>query len=137
MTSKASFIFFAITSGLFAAFSSVFAKLFSDEKTKLLHSYIQLSFVSEETTLLATRILFFAFTFICNSVMWTMFTKALNSASSSVQVSIVNGAANFSASAILGYLIFNEPLAVRWWIGACFILSGTILLSKSQKEKKE
>ncbi|CEG62973.1 hypothetical protein RMATCC62417_00194 [Rhizopus microsporus] len=69
--------------------------------------------------------------------MWTMFTKALNSASSSVQVSIVNGAANFSASAILGYLVFNEPLTVRWWIGACFILSGTILLSKSQKEKKE
>lgn len=48
MTSKASFIFFAITSGLFAAFSSVFAKLFSDEKTKLLHSYIQLSFVPEQ-----------------------------------------------------------------------------------------
>lgn len=30
--------------------------------------------------------------------MWTTFTKALNAASSSVQVSIVNGAVNFSAS---------------------------------------
>jgi hypothetical protein len=50
MSNKASFIFFAITSGLFAALSSVFAKLFSDEKTRLLHSYIisQLNFVPEE-----------------------------------------------------------------------------------------
>ncbi|CAO3675326.1 unnamed protein product [Rhizopus stolonifer] len=139
MTNKASFIFFAITFGLFAALSSVFAKLFSDEKTKVLHSYIiaQLSFVPEEATLLATRIIFFSFTFVCNSVMWTMFTKALNMANSSVQVSIVNGAANFSASAVLGYLVFNEPLTTRWWIGACFILAGTILLSQSQKDKKK
>lgn len=36
-------------------------------------------------------------------------------------------------------MVFNEPLALRWWIGASFILAGTILLSQSQKklEKKK
>jgi drug/metabolite transporter (DMT)-like permease len=37
----------------------------------------------------------------------------------------------------LGYLVFNEPLALRWWIGASFILAGTILLSQSQKRLEE
>ncbi|KAF1800441.1 hypothetical protein V8B55DRAFT_1536011 [Mucor lusitanicus] len=135
-----SFIPFAIVSGLFAALSSVFAKLFSDEKTAVFHSYISGHFhdvVPEHTSLLITRGVCFALIFGCNSVMWTTFTKALNAASSSVQVSIVNGAVNFSASAILGYFVFDEPLALRWWIGASFILAGTILLSQSQKRLEE
>ncbi|KAI8376353.1 transmembrane protein 42-like protein [Radiomyces spectabilis] len=69
--------------------------------------------------------------------MWTLFTKALNMAPSSVQVSVINGAANLSASALLGYLVFDEPLTLRWWCGASLILAGTILLSRSQKEKTE
>lgn len=40
----------------------------------------------------------FILIFGCNSVMWTTFTKALNAAPSSVQVSIVNGAVNFGSS---------------------------------------
>ncbi|GAA5816247.1 hypothetical protein MFLAVUS_009773 [Mucor flavus] len=119
MTSS-SFIPFAIISGFFAALSSVFAKLFSDERTELFHTYVlgQLNLVPEKTSLIVTRSICFALIFACNSIMWTTFTKALNAAPSSVQVSIVNGAVNFSASAILGYLVFNEPLALRWWIGA-------------------
>lgn len=34
----------------------------------------------------------------------------------------------------MGYLIFNESLALKWWIGASFILAGTILLSQAQKK---
>ncbi|CAO3639450.1 unnamed protein product [Mucor fragilis] len=140
MTKPASsFIPFAIISGFFAALSSVFAKLFSDERTAVFHSYISGHFhvVPEHTSLLITRGVCFALIFVCNSVMWTTFTKALNAATSSVQVSIVNGAVNFSASAILGYLVFDEPLALRWWIGASFILAGTILLSQSQRRLEE
>lgn len=47
---------------------------------------------------MVTRGICFALIFGCNSIMWTTFTKALNAAPSSVQVSIVNGAVNFSAS---------------------------------------
>lgn len=37
----------------------------------------------------------------------------------------------------MGYLIFNEPLALKWWVGASFILAGTMLLSQSQKKLDE
>lgn len=49
MTSS-SFIPFAIISGFFAALSSVFAKLFSDERTELFHTYVlgQLNLVPEK-----------------------------------------------------------------------------------------
>ncbi|KAI9483075.1 MAG: hypothetical protein EXX96DRAFT_129645 [Benjaminiella poitrasii] len=130
-----SFIPFAIISGFFAALSSVFAKLFSDERTALFHAYLSSLFhiVPEKTSLLITRGICFVLIFGCNSVMWTTFTKALNAAPSSVQVSIVNGAVNFSTSAMLGYVVFDEPLSLKWWLGASFILSGTVLLSQSQK----
>ncbi|KAI8371027.1 hypothetical protein BD560DRAFT_489554 [Blakeslea trispora] len=132
----ASYIPFAIISGFFAALSSVFAKLFSDERTATFYfdmMPIPCQIVPEKTALVMIRGLCFALIFACNSIMWTMFTKALNSSPSSVQVSIVNGAVNFSTSAIMGYLVFQEPLALRWWIGASFILAGTILLSQSQQ----
>jgi hypothetical protein len=47
---SSSFIPFAIISGFFAALSSVFAKLFSDERTAICHSYIssQLNIVPEK-----------------------------------------------------------------------------------------
>ncbi|KAI8880237.1 hypothetical protein K501DRAFT_255445 [Backusella circina FSU 941] len=130
-----SFIPFAIISGFFAALSSVFAKLFSDDRTALLHDYIK-HFIPIETSILATRGICFLLIFGCNSIMWTTFTKALNKATSSVQVSLVNGAVNFGASAILGYAIFDEPLALRWWIGASFILAGTLLLSKNTNKNE-
>ncbi|KAI7908044.1 uncharacterized protein BX663DRAFT_492802 [Cokeromyces recurvatus] len=140
MTSKNnSFIPFAIISGIFAALSSVFAKLFSDERTAYFHAYISSAFyiLPEKLSLLVVRGICFILIFVCNSVMWTTFTKALNVAPSSIQVSIVNGAINFSTSAILGHLVFREPLTLKWWLGASFILSGTVLLSQSQKRLEQ
>lgn len=53
-THSKSFIPFAIISGFFAALSSVFAKLFSDERTELFHAYVatQLNIVPEKVKLL-------------------------------------------------------------------------------------
>ncbi|KAI8374002.1 hypothetical protein EDC96DRAFT_572316 [Choanephora cucurbitarum] len=134
--SSTSYIPFAIISGAFAALSSVFAKLFSDERTTVFYTDIMSAYqlVPEKTALILIRGICFGLIFACNSIMWTTFTKALNRSPSSVQVSIVNGAVNFSTSAILGYVVFQEPLALRWWIGASFILAGTILLSQSQQK---
>ncbi|KAI7885108.1 hypothetical protein K492DRAFT_204179 [Lichtheimia hyalospora FSU 10163] len=144
-----SFIPFAVLSGVFASLSSVFAKLFSDQRTEQYHDAIIQFFTNQglldaipltmdtHISLLVLRGVCFGLIFVCNSLMWTLFTKALNAAPSSVQTTTVNGAVNFSVSALLGYLIFDEPLALGWWIGASMILSGTILLSRTDKVKKE
>lgn len=52
-TTSSSFIPFAIISGFFAALSSVFAKLFSDERTALFHAYFvgQLDLVPEKVNI--------------------------------------------------------------------------------------
>ncbi|KAI9270632.1 hypothetical protein BDA99DRAFT_502306 [Phascolomyces articulosus] len=143
-----SFIPFAVLSGIFASLSSVFAKLFSDTRTEIFHDAVT-SFITKQewvtipwtidpqNSLIAFRGVCFGLIFVCNSLMWTLFTKSLNAAPSSVQTTTVNGAVNFSVSALLGYLVFDEPLALGWWIGASFILTGTILLSRTQKEKEK
>ncbi|ORZ01070.1 hypothetical protein BCR43DRAFT_486321 [Syncephalastrum racemosum] len=141
----AAFIPLAVLSGIFASLSSVFAKLFTDTRTTLLHDRIvnyatalNLTIPFDpEISLLGLRGLCFGLIFACNSLMWTLFTKALNAAPSSVQTTTVNGAVNLTVSALLGYLIFEEPLALGWWIGASFILSGTLLLSRAQKQKTD
>ncbi|KAI9320250.1 hypothetical protein BX666DRAFT_1853814 [Dichotomocladium elegans] len=143
-----SFIPYAVLSGIFASLSSVFAKLFSDQRTEQLHDVI-LAFLNthcfsllpamdqSKYSLLVVRGICFGLIFVCNSLMWALFTKALHAAPSSIQTTTVNGAVNFSVSALLGYFIFDEPLALSWWMGASMILSGTVLLSRTQKQKTD
>ncbi|KAI8099526.1 uncharacterized protein BX664DRAFT_321512 [Halteromyces radiatus] len=140
-----SFIPFSLLSGFFAALSSVFAKLFTDERTAILvdtftnyySQYDTFLKIDTQVILLAIRGICFLLIFGCNSLMWTLFTKALHDAPSSIQVTIINGAMNLATSAIMGWIIFQEPLALRWWIGASFMLAGTILISQSQKRMAE
>ncbi|ORX61570.1 hypothetical protein DM01DRAFT_1332170 [Hesseltinella vesiculosa] len=144
-----SFFTAAVLSGCFAALSSVFAKLFTDERTAayvnvVAHYYSQYDWFAPKDIsmpLFIVRATCFILVFACNSLMWTLFTKALNKAPSSIQVTIVNGAANLATSAILGHVVFQEPLSLRWWAGASLMLTGTILISRGQakdtKDKKE
>ncbi|ORY73972.1 hypothetical protein LY90DRAFT_402164 [Neocallimastix californiae] len=70
--------------------------------------------------------------------MWANFTKALNVSSSSIQVTVINSATNFCLTAILGHLIFSEPLSLQWWFGASLIVTGTVLLNtEMQKIEKQ
>ncbi|KAG2173684.1 hypothetical protein INT43_005104 [Umbelopsis isabellina] len=139
-----SFIPPAIASGTFAALASVFAKLFTDEKTsQFTQSTLELLPISKysETAEFyvssTVRIICFILIFGCNSLMWTIFTKALNRAPSSTAVSIVNSAANFSVSALAGYIVFGEPLALSWWVGATLIITGTLILTRANSKMEE
>ncbi|KAI8578558.1 hypothetical protein K450DRAFT_246342 [Umbelopsis ramanniana AG] len=133
-----SFIPQALASGAFAALASVFAKLFTDSRTAYFTQIlIDLLPVTQQDALksyilLLVRLLCFLLIFACNSLMWTIFTKALNRAPSSTSVSVVNSAANFGVSALSGYAVFGEPLAYSWWLGAALIITGTLLLTRSQ-----
>ncbi|CAG8463329.1 7200_t:CDS:2 [Ambispora leptoticha] len=132
------FLPLSILSGSFAALASVFAKLFTDTRTKFFAEYLCGSTLKEFLILGCTkdddseigiiypiRMLCFALIFLCNALMWTFFTKALNASSSSVQVTVVNSAMNFCMTAILGKLIFSEELRAQWWLGALLIVIGT------------
>ncbi|CAG8651373.1 7929_t:CDS:2, partial [Acaulospora morrowiae] len=40
-------------------------------------------------------------------------------------------------NAILGNVVFGEALSFQWWIGASFIVVGTMLVNKSNLESKD
>lgn len=71
----------------------------------------------------------FGLVFLCNMLMWNLFVKSMNF-SSSVMATVVNSATNFFSSAILGHLLFGEPLPTSWWVGLCFVLVGLFFLAR-------
>ncbi|XP_064560913.1 transmembrane protein 42 [Zonotrichia leucophrys gambelii] len=66
--------------------------------------------------------------FVCNAVMWTVFTKALRLSSSSAAASVTTTASNFIFSAILGRLLFGETWTPLWWVGLAMTVCGLMLL---------
>ncbi|RKP38804.1 hypothetical protein BJ085DRAFT_1898, partial [Dimargaris cristalligena] len=65
---------------------------------------------------------------LSNILMWALFSKALHKADSSITVTVYNTAVNFFLTALLGNLVFGEPLSLRWWFGSSLILLGTVLM---------
>ncbi|CAI2167314.1 8122_t:CDS:2 [Funneliformis geosporum] len=140
-------------SGTFAALASVFAKLFTDSRTFVVVQYLcntignetifncegLLNEIKEDQNRIMKfiRICCFGSIFICNALMWTFFTKALNKSSSSLQVTVLNSATNFCMTAVLGNIIFGETLSLQWWFGASLIVIGTLLINKSIHDRKD
>ncbi|KAJ3115577.1 hypothetical protein HDU96_000401 [Phlyctochytrium bullatum] len=79
------------------------------------------------------RLAFFWAMTVCNGLMWSFFTKALAAGSSSTQVTLINSAASLCFTALLGFLLFREPLPPLWWIGASLVVGGTVLMSTPSK----
>lgn len=73
--------------------------------------------------------------------MWALYTKALSISPSAVQVNVVNTASNFIITALLGALVFGEKLPMLWWVGAGFLVAGSVVIggrdSREEKEKGE
>ncbi|KAI9298528.1 hypothetical protein K502DRAFT_345964 [Neoconidiobolus thromboides FSU 785] len=127
----------SILSGIYASLASVVGKLSTDPKTNVLIStfcQVTKSHLCERLVasylLPVLRIIFFILMFTLNGLMWTTYTKALSSANSSIQVSVVNNATNMVTTAVLGYLIFNEVNGMLWWLGVSLVISGTVVLNK-------
>jgi hypothetical protein len=68
--------------------------------------------------------------------MWGLFTRALTLASSTVRVSVINTSANFMITAILGLMIFSETLPGLWWLGAAFLVAGSVIIGRREEDTK-
>lgn len=141
-------ILLAILAGLCAALASVFAKLaMASESTlalcQLTSKYLEeilllyeitnasfylISILDCDQIVSYIRIICFGMIFLCNALMWTLFVKAMQKCSSTVEATLINTASNLAFTAILGYLLFAENLSLLWWIGMSFIVIGMCLI---------
>ena len=71
-----------------------------------------------------------------NAVMWGLFTRALTLATSTVRVSVINTSANFMLTALLGAIIFSESLPGLWWLGASFLVAGSVIIGRRDEGEK-
>ena len=65
--------------------------------------------------------------------MWVLFTRALSLSPSAVHVNIINTAANFVITAVLGALIFDESLPLLWWVGAACLIIGSVIIGSREE----
>ncbi|XP_046883513.1 transmembrane protein 42a [Hypomesus transpacificus] len=74
------------------------------------------------------------FLVICNTVMWTFFSKALRHSFSSARATVAITASNFIFSTFLGKLVFGETHSALWWVGISLTLSGLLVLHGCQAQ---
>lgn len=129
----------ALLSGVFAALSGVSAKLALDPDNtnkveiycRLVSDYLQ---VSSEACIYPEfdyifRGCFLLILVFLNVLMFRHFNRALQHCKTTIEASIINTAANFILTALLGNAVFEEQLSLSWWLGTVLILSGTLLVA--------
>ncbi|XP_022663711.1 uncharacterized protein LOC111266777 [Varroa jacobsoni] len=130
----------AVLSGLLAALSSVLGKLAMarDDSERVCMGSVQAWLGDDrepveahyicESALALVRGTLFALMILSNMVMWTVFTRALRLSTATLEVTVVNLAANFFFTAIFGQTLFSEQLTPLWFIGSVFIVFGLALM---------
>ncbi|OAQ99895.1 hypothetical protein LLEC1_02373 [Akanthomyces lecanii] len=132
-STRTQWIFFAMASGVCAAFNGAFAKLTTtDLTTSLSNAISNLIGVSEHKNVVeyAVRAMSFILNLVFNGVMWSLFTTALARGTSATQVSIMNTSTNFIVTALLGIAVFSEKLPPLWWAGASLLVVGNVITGR-------
>eukprot|EP00051_Salpingoeca_urceolata_P032172 m.496664 g.496664 ORF g.496664 m.496664 type:complete len:129 (-) comp48287_c0_seq1:257-643(-) len=109
----------AAGAGVFAALASTFCKLTVDATACL-------AITSSDHVLI--RGLMLACMLASNGFMWVLFSRALEASSSSLTPTVINTAFNFVTSALLGSVVFSEPLSWTWAAGTSLIVCGLALV---------
>ena len=80
---------------------------------------------------LVVRLCLFALMIYLNAVMISMFLKALAKTDHSLKVVVLNTAANFITTGVMGQIFFNEIMTVKWSVGALIIVTGMSMVTMS------
>jgi drug/metabolite transporter (DMT)-like permease len=120
----------AMVAGFFGCLSGVFGKLSTDMDGSILKGVISPKFE------LFFRIALFALNIICTGLMWKHFVSSMKGLSA-LSASVLNSGSNFICTALLGSILFNEVLSLKYFFGISLILTGLGLIIYGEKEKAE
>ncbi|KAL1395828.1 hypothetical protein pipiens_002789 [Culex pipiens pipiens] len=74
---------------------------------------------------------------LLNACVWRFFVKALHSDGGTLVAALVSAATNYTASALLGWFIFDERTSFLWWIGTALVLAGLLLIVNDDEQTKK
>ena len=110
-----SLIIYSSISGLLACIVSVFMKLAFNLES--IHIII--------------RILLIILSISSNTFMWIIYSKSLQLTSNTLLANSLNKFCNFFFTTISAYILFEEKLKFKFFIGLGFILIGIIILNNA------
>lgn len=85
---------------------------------------------------LLPRVIFLFSMIASNVFMLGLFLEGMEE-SGSVAGTALSSAANFGASAMLGYVLWHERFPFQWWIGFTLVIIGVVLLSSVKVEERQ
>ena len=120
----------SLVSGLLACLVSIFIKLAFNNSSS--------SSSTELLSLWAVRVCLIGAAIVANSLMWTVYAKSLHLSANTLQATCLNKLSNFVASALFGYLLFDERLHLATWLAGLGLLSlGILILSSSSSSDEQ
>ncbi|KAJ9074022.1 hypothetical protein DSO57_1010325 [Entomophthora muscae] len=139
--------YYSILSGTYASLASVLGKLSTDPRTfDYFHrafslfsgrvSSLEISNTLGPKLASVIRVCLFVAMFVANGLMWTNYTRALDSSVNSIRVVVLNNAVNMLMTAFFGYFLFDEAFSLLWWLGASFVVAGTVVISRADKNSE-
>ncbi|XP_038112656.1 transmembrane protein 42 [Culex quinquefasciatus] len=122
--------YFAIISGLCASSASFFGKLSSlGQEIAENAGYKQFELLAQIACIVIMVLL--------NACVWRFFVKALHADGGTLVAALVSAATNYTASALLGWFIFDERTSFLWWIGTALVLAGLLLIVNDDEQTKK
>jgi drug/metabolite transporter (DMT)-like permease len=121
MNKTLSLIIYSTISGLLACIVSVFMKL---------------AFNLESINIII-RIILIILSILSNTFMWIIYSKSLQLSSNTLLANSLNKFCNFLFTTLSAYILFDEKLTNKFFIGLSFILVGILILTTNNRNDEE
>lgn len=127
-------IIYSILSGVLACIVSVFMKLAFN-----LASISIITNIIDKNSLLINliRLIFIGLSIISNLLMWLFYTKSLQLSTNTLLATSINKLSNFIFTTLISYLLFNDKLTIKWFIGIQFLFVGILILNLNQVKQND
>lgn len=123
----------ALIAGLFGSFSGICGKI----STNLSSCWLLIPFIPSNYYLaLLLQIFFFLLNLFFTAMMWTYFIISMKNLSA-LSSSVLNTGSNFISTAILGSILFDDVLSLRYFFGVSVILVGLGMIIYGEKNEEK
>jgi drug/metabolite transporter (DMT)-like permease len=123
----------AIMAGFQASVAGVAGKVAFDGEATLIRNLLNVLHLPQTHLLLPARAMVFALLVLVNASVFRYMAHGMDGSESTMIANVLSTSSNFLCTAILGRVVFSEPLSWQWFVGASLMISGMyVVLSEQQ-----